>query len=161
MHTNRDHHTAATAVTVTHRHERRVLAGALAASLAALGFSLLGTGSASAATSTGRSLSSYDDGGSGGGGTWDQAKVPLPHLPGQPPVLLLQSRTIADVVALDQTSEAAADASMIAFYQDNTDCTVDTRAMPSVQDTITCPGGIATTTDALAGTTWIHVFRLK
>jgi hypothetical protein len=44
---------------------------------------------------------------------------------------------VADVVALDQTSEPAADASMIAFYENT-----------------------ATTTDALVGRTWVHVFRL-
>lgn len=152
--------------TTTYRRGRRVLAGAVLASVATLGFSLLGTGAASAAPSGGHFVSSErgsgsGSGGSGGnGGTWDQTKVPLPHLPGQAPVFVLQSQTIADVVALDQTSEAAADASMIAFYEDNTACTVDTHAKPDVQDTITCPDGIATTTDAFSGNTWIHVFRL-
>jgi hypothetical protein len=143
----------------------------VAACLALLSFSLIGIGTASAATPAaggGHVVASASHGGGsggnngGGGGTWDQTKVPLPHRPGQPPVFdrNLQSQTIADVVALDQTSETAADASMIAFYQNNTSCTVDTRGRPNVQDTITCPGGTATTTDALDGSTWVHVFRL-
>lgn len=151
---------------------RRVITGVVVAFVAMLSFSLIGIGMASAATSATRSgghvsSNSGDGSGSSGGSggsssTWDQTKVPLPHLPGQAPVFdrNLQSSTIADVVALDQTSEAAADASMIAFYQNNTACTVDTHAKPDVQDTITCPHGTATTTDALDGSTWVHVFRL-
>jgi hypothetical protein len=67
---------------------------------------------------------------------------------------------VADVAALDQTGEPAADASMIAFHENNTACTVDPSGRPDVQDTITCPQGTATTTDALDGSTWVHVFRL-
>jgi hypothetical protein len=160
-----------------HGFVRRVLAGGVVAFAAILGLSLIGIGAASAAThaapagghavaggnggGSGSGGGSNGGGGGGGGGTWDQAKVPLPHQPGQPPVFfIVQSATVADVVALDQTSEAAADASMIAFYQNNTACTVDTHPHPSVQDTITCPGGTATTTDAFADGTWVHVFRL-
>jgi hypothetical protein len=159
-----------------HGHVRRVLAGVTMGFAAMLGLSLTGVGTASAATHSapagGHVIASANDGGGsgsggggnggggGGGGTWDQTKVPLPHQPGQPPIFVLQSSTVADVVALDQTSEAAADASMIAFYQNNTACTAAYTPKPSVQDTITCPGGTATTTDAFAGGKWIHVFRL-
>lgn len=142
--------------------DRRVLTGVVVTFVAVLGFLLAGVGTASAAgpaaPAGGHTAASVN---SKGGGTWDQAKVPLPHLPGQPPTFdrNLQSATVADVVALDQTSEPAADASMITFYQDNTACTVDTNGKPNVQDTITCPGGTATTTDALDGSTWVHVFR--
>lgn len=62
--------------------------------------------------------------------------------------------------ALDQTSEEAADVSMFAFYQNNTDRTAAYTRKPSVQDTITCPSGTATTTEAFSGGNWIHVFRL-
>lgn len=91
-----------------------------------LGLSLTGIGTASAATSSAPAgghavASSNSDGGSGGGdgggGTWDQTKIPLPHQPGQPPVFVLNSSKVADVEALDQTSEEAADASMFAFYR--------------------------------------------
>lgn len=147
---------------------RRIPIGVATASVAMLGFSLIGIGSAVAAPAGGAVVASHGGGGSGSGGgggnngTWDQTKVPLPHLPGQPPVFdrNLQSQTVADVVALDQTSETAADDSMIAFYESNTACTVDTHAKPDVQDTIICPHGTATTTDALDGSTLIHVFRL-
>jgi hypothetical protein len=148
---------------------RRVPTGFVVAFVAMLGFSLIGIGTASAASPAapagGHAAARTNSGGGsggGGGGTWNQTKVPLPHLPGQAPVFdrNLQSATVADVVALDQTSEPAADASMIAFYQNNTACTVDTNGKPNVQDTITCPNGTATTTDALDGSTWVHVFRL-
>jgi hypothetical protein len=149
----------------------RALTGVVVAFVATLSISLISIGTASATTpappaGTHVDVSTHSGhngggGGGGGGGTWDQIKVPLPHLPGQPPIFdrNLQSATVADVVALDQTSEPAADASMIAFYQNNTACTVDTHGKPNVQDTITCPGGTATTTDALDGNTWVHVFR--
>ncbi|GAA5179117.1 hypothetical protein GCM10023322_08150 [Rugosimonospora acidiphila] len=167
-----------------HALGRRVLTGVVVASAAMLGFSLIGIGTASAATPAAGHVAASPNGGGGpgsgggggnggggnggggggggGGNTWDQTKVPLPHLPGQAPIFdrNLQSATVADVVALDQTSETAADASMIAFYENNTGCTVDTNGKPNVQDTIICPRGTATTTDALDGTTWIHVFRL-
>lgn len=151
-----------------HGHARRVLTGAVVAFAAMLGLSLIGIGTASAATSSAPAgghvvASPSSDGGSGGGGdggTWDQTKIPLPHQPGEPPVFVLNSSKVADVEALDQTSEEAADASMFAFYQDNTDCTAAFTPMPNVQDTITCPHGTATTTDAFSGGKWIHVFRL-
>jgi hypothetical protein len=152
---------------------RRAGTGATVASLAMLGLSLFGASASAsvgdhrvASASHGVASGSSKDGGGGGGGgsngTWDQSKVPLPHLPGQAPIFdrNLQSQSVADVVALDQTSEPAADASMIAFYENNTACTVDTHGGPNVQDTITCPKGTATTTDALDGSTWVHVFRL-
>lgn len=154
-----------------HGHARRVVTGAVVAFAAMLGLSLTGIGTASAATSAapagGHAVASTNSdggsgggGGGGGGGTWDQTKIPLPHEPDQPPVIILQSSTVADVEALDQTSEEAADASMFAFYQNNTDCTAAFTPMPNVQDTITCPHGTATTTDAFSGGKWIHVFRL-
>jgi hypothetical protein len=126
-------------------------------SLGLIGQALL----ASPATASTFVANTNSGGGGGSGGTWDQTKVPLPHLPGQPPIFdrNLQSATVADVVALDQTSEPAADAAMIAFYENNTACTVDTNGRPNVQDTIICPNGTATTTDAIDNGTWIHVFR--
>jgi hypothetical protein len=150
---------------------RRIPAGIAAAIVAIAGLSLIGIGTASAAspaaTAGGHAVAGSHGGGGGsgsggGGGTWDQTRIPLPHLPGQAPVFDrgLQSSTVADVVALDQTGEPAADASMIAFYENNTACTVDPSGKPNVQDTITCPQGTATTTDALDGSTWVHVFRL-
>jgi hypothetical protein len=151
-----------------HDHVRRLLTGVVMAFATMLGFSLIGIGTASAAAPAGGHVIASTNRGGGSGSasgsnrTWDQTKVPLPHLSGQAPVFDrgLQSSTVADVVALDQTSEAAADASMIAFYQNNTGCTVDTHGKPNVQDTIICPDGTATTTDALDGSTWVHVFRL-
>lgn len=154
-------------------HARRTLTGVVVAFAAMLGLLLIGVGTASAAThaapagghvavssDSGGGSGSGGGGGGGGDGTWDQTKIPLPHQPGQPPVFVLQSATVADVEALDQTSEEAADASMFAFYQNNTDCTAAYTPKPDVQDTITCPRGTATTTDAFSGGKWIHVFRL-
>jgi hypothetical protein len=147
-------------------HARRALTRVGVAFAAMLGFLFIGIGTASAAThaapaSGHLAASSNSGGGSGSGdGTWDQTKIPLPHQPDQPPVFVLQSSTVADVEALDQTSEEAADASMFAFYQNNTDCTAAYTPKPNVQDTITCPRGTATTTDAFSGGKWIHVFRL-
>lgn len=168
MYENRNPEPAASAGVPAPKHRlgRRFLTGVVVAFVAVLSFSLIGIGTASAASTnkgggSGSGSGSNNNGGGGSSGTWDQTKVPLPHLPGQAPVFfIVQSKTVADVVALDQTSEPAADASMIAFYQNNTACTVDTHGKPNVQDTITCPRGTATTTDALAGGTWIHVFRL-
>lgn len=154
-----------------HNHSliHRSLIGVAVAIATVFGLSLFGISTASAAAPAGGhsgfasdSQGGGDGGGGGGGGTWDQSKVPLPHLPGQAPVFVLQSQTVADVAALDQTSEAAADASMIAFYANNTACVVDTHPEPDVQFTIICPRGTATVTDTapvFAGE-WVHVFRL-
>ncbi len=139
-----------------HRVLRRVLTGAVVGTVAVLGLSLTGIGTASAATPS-------SHGGGGDSGTWDQTKVPLPHLPGQAPVFLLQSQTVADVVALDQTSDDAARAGMFAFYADNTDCTAKFTLGPGdIDDVITCPHGTATSREALDFTTgtWFHVFRM-
>lgn len=149
-----------------HNHSliHRSLIGVAVAIATVFSLSLFGISAASAAAPAGHSgfASDSQGGGDGGGGTWDQGKVPLPHLPGQAPVFVLQSQTVADVAALDQTSEAAADASMIAFYANNTACIVDTHPEPDVQFTIICPRGTATVTDTapvFAGE-WVHVFRL-
>lgn len=146
-----------------HRPAYRSLIGVAGAVFATLSLSLIGINTARAAAPPGgHSASASISNGGDDGGTWDQTKVPLPHLPGQAPTFVLQSQTTADVVALDQTSEAAADAAMIAFYEENTTCTVDTHPKPDVQFTVTCPRGTATVTDTapvFAGE-WVHVFRL-
>lgn len=138
-----------------HSLVRRVLTGLVVAPVAVLGLSLVSSGAASAATPS-------SHGGGSSSGTWDQTKVPLPHLPGQGPVFLLQSQTVADVVALDQTSEDAARASLDSFYANNTACTVKFTLGPGdIDNMITCPHGSATSSLALdfSTGTWFHVFR--